>query len=133
MNRPVILCGAGKVGRRIVECLVSDNVPVVVIDRTPPADLPANVRLVVGDCRSSAILQSAGVATSRGVIVCTSDDLVNMTTVLAIRGITPSTRVVVRSFNPLVIPRLGPATSNVAALSVSMLSAPLLALIAQTG
>ncbi|MFL5329931.1 MAG: potassium channel family protein [Gemmataceae bacterium] len=133
MSGPVIVCGVGNVGRRVVECLVADNVPVVAIDHEAKAGLPGKIRFFVGDCRERSVLQDAGVENARGVIICTSDDLINLACVLAIRGLAPQIRVVVRSFNPDLIPRLGRAVGNVTALSVSALAAPLLALIAQSG
>jgi Trk K+ transport system NAD-binding subunit len=133
MNRPVVLCGFGKVGRHVLDCLRNDNVPVVVIDLKPPEGLPDNVRSVVGDCRQKPILATAGVANARGVIICTSDDLVNLAAALAVRAVSPSVRIIVRAFNPKLVPRLGQSMANVIALSVSALSAPLLAQVARTG
>jgi Trk K+ transport system NAD-binding subunit len=133
MNRPVILCGAGKVGRRVLDCLLGDALPVVVIDRVAPPDLPANVRFIAGDCRNRAVLLAAGITSARGMIACTSDDLVNMAAALAARSLSPEVRIVVRAFNPRLVPRLGPGMADVVALSVSGLVSPLLALLARTG
>jgi len=129
----VILCGVGKVGRRVLECLSGDRVRVVVVDLAPPADLPDGVRAVAGDCRQPAVLLQAGVRDVAGVIVCTSDDLINLAAALAIHHLAPDVRVVVRTFNPNLVERLGKAVANVVPLSVSGLVAPLLALIARTG
>jgi Trk K+ transport system NAD-binding subunit len=133
MNRPVVLCGFGKVGRHVLDCLRNDDMPVVVVDLKPPADISPSVRFVVGDCRQKSVLETAGVANARGVIICTSDDLVNLATALAVRSLTPSVRIIVRAFNPKLVPRLGQSMANVIALSVSALSAPLLAQVARTG
>lgn len=134
MTRPVILCGLGKVGRRVLEYLRAAHLPVVVIDPgTSPADVPEGVRLLAGDCRSPEVLTAAGLAEARGVIVCTSDDLINLSAVLTARSLNAEVRIVVRLFNQNLIPRLGKAVTNVYALSVSALTAPVLALIALTG
>jgi Trk K+ transport system NAD-binding subunit len=134
MERPVIVCGLGRVGRRVLEYLHAAQVPAVVIDRRlDPADLPPGVRGVVGDCRRPDVLAEAGIRDARGVLVCTSDDLVNLATTLTARRLSPGGRVVVRLFNQNLVPRLGKAVHNVTALSVSALSAPLLALTALTG
>jgi Trk K+ transport system NAD-binding subunit len=66
-------------------------------------------------------------------VICTSDDLTNISTALAARALDPDVRIVVRMFNQNLIPRLGRAVRNVFALSVSALSAPLLAQTALTG
>ncbi len=133
MNPPVILCGFGKVGRHVLDCLRSDDVPIVVVDFNRPTNPPPNVQFIIGDCRQKSVLESAGVTRARGVIICTSDDLVNLTTALAVRAMAADVRIVVRAFNPTLVPRLGKSMANVVALSVSALSAPLLAQVARTG
>src|SRR5262245_3506519 len=134
MDRPVILCGFGRVGRRVLEYLRAAQLPAVLIDqRFDPAQVPADARTVVGDCRSRDTLIAAGIESARGVIVCTSDDLVNLSAVLSARSINPDVRIVVRMFNQNLVPRLGRAVHNVFALSVSALGAPVLALTAITG
>jgi len=135
MDQPVILCGLGRVGRRVLEYLRTARVPVVVVDNRCLADdaLLAGVRLVRGDCRQREVLEEAGVAQARGVLILTSDDLVNISTTLTVRHLHPDVRVVVRVFNQVLIPRLGKAVANVFALSTSALTAPLLALTALTG
>ncbi len=135
MNQPVILCGLGRVGWRVLETLQAANLPVVVIDNIGTADDPrlAGVRLIRGDCRQRAVLEQAGLANSRGVLVLTSDDLINISTALMVRHMQPDVRIVVRMFNQNLLSRLGKAVQNVFALSVSALTAPLLALTALTG
>jgi Trk K+ transport system NAD-binding subunit len=134
MQRPVIVCGLGRVGRRVLEYLRAAQLPAVVIDtKLDVASLPPGVPGIVGDCRQPAVLQEAGIADAGGVLVCTSDDLVNITTVLAARRLNPNVRIVVRLFNQNLLPRLGKAVHNTFALSVSALSAPLIALTALTG
>jgi Trk K+ transport system NAD-binding subunit len=131
----VILCGLGRVGRRVLEYLQAADIPVVVVDNTCPPDDPrlGKARLVSGDCRQHDILRQAGVTQARGVLILTSEDLVNISTALMVRSLDPNVRVVVRMFNQNLIARLGKAVHNVYALSTSILTAPLLALTALTG
>ena len=135
MSRHVVLCGLGKVGWRVLDSLRSGGRPVTVIDLhasdTDPA--LAGVTLVRGDCRKADVLERAGVPTAAGVVIVTSDDLVNVTTALLARKLNPDARVVVRMFNQNLISRLGAAVRNTVALSVSALTAPLVALIAVSG
>jgi Trk K+ transport system NAD-binding subunit len=134
MHRPVILCGLGRVGRRVLDVLRAAQHPTVVIDtQLKPATLPSGVRGITGDCRQPAVLTDAGIADAQGVVVCTSDDLANVTAALAARRLNADVRIVVRLFNQNLLPRLGKAVHNTFALSVSALSAPLLALTALTG
>jgi Trk K+ transport system NAD-binding subunit len=106
-----------------------------VVDNTCAPDDPrlGGARLVQGDCRRSEVLEQAGVAGARGVLILTSDDLVNISTALMVRRLQPEIRVVMRMFNQNLLTRLGKAVHNVYALSTSTLTAPLLALTALTG
>ena len=135
MERPIVLCGLGRMGARVLEYLQAAGLPVVVVDTTCPADDPRlrGARLVSGDCRRREVLEAAGVAGARGVLLLTSDDLLNITAALVVRALNPEVRVVLRMFNENLIGRLGQAVQNVYALSTSLLTAPVLALTALTG
>ena len=135
MERPVILCGLGRVGWRVLDSLLATKQPVVVVDTNPPADDPrlAGVTVVKGDCRDLGVLERAGVKDARGVLILTSDDLVNVSAALLVRRLNADVRVVVRMFNQNLMTRLGAAVKNMVAASVSGLIAPLLALSAVTG
>src|SRR5438132_5973000 len=135
MENHIILCGLGRVGWRVLQHLQAANLPVAVIDNRCAADDARldKATLVSGDCRQQEMLEKAGVAQARGVLILTSDDLVSISTALMVRHLNPNVRVVVRMFNPNLIARLGSAVQNVFALSTSALAAPLLAVIARTG
>ena len=135
MEPPIILCGLGRLGSRILRYLHSANMPVVVIDnRCPPDDERLQgARLVAGDCRQRAVLEAAGVSDARGVLILTSDDLVNISTVLMVRAVNANVRVVLRLFNQSLLDRLGSVLNNVHALSTSLLTAPVLAMTAVAG
>jgi Trk K+ transport system NAD-binding subunit len=130
-----ILCGLGRVGGRVVEYLRAAGANVVVVDnRCEPGDVRLRgARLVRGDCRREDVLREAGVESARGVLILTSDDLVNMTAALTVRHLRRDVRVVMRLFNQNLVTRLGKALQNMYALSTSALTAPVLALIARTG
>jgi Trk K+ transport system NAD-binding subunit len=135
MKRPIVLCGFGRMGSRVLETLRAAGLPVVVVDNACRPDDPrlGDDRLVPGDCRRRDVLESAGVADCDGVLVLTNDDLLNVTTALTVRAIHPEVRVVVRMFNHNLLGRLGKTVHNVFALSTSLLTAPIVALTALTG
>ena len=135
MNRPILLCGLGRMGSHVLDYLRAAGLPVVVVDTTCRPDDPRlqGVRLVSGDCRRRDVLETAGVADCRAVLVLTNDDLLNVSTALTARSLNPDVRIVVRMFNHNLLGRLGKAVHNVFALSTSMLTAPILALTALTG
>ena len=135
MQQPVIVCGLGTVGQSVLDYLVAAGAPVVVVDnRTRPEDVNREgVRLVRGDFRRPEVLAEAGLAEARGVLILTADDLVNISTALMVRHLNPQVRVVLRLFNQNLNTRLGKVVPNFFALSVSRLTAPLVALTALTG
>jgi Trk K+ transport system NAD-binding subunit len=135
MQRPIVLCGLGRMGARVLDYLRAAALPVVVIDTVCKPDDPrlGGVRLVSGDCRRREVLEAAGVADARGVLVLTNDDLLNVSTALMVRSLNPEVRVVLRMFNQNLLSRLGQAVRHVFALSTSLLTAPILAMTALTG
>jgi Trk K+ transport system NAD-binding subunit len=135
MEQPVILCGLGRVGRRVLDYLHAAGVPVVVVDNRCRTDDPhlGTARLVRGDCQRSETLEQAGIAQARGVLILTSDDYVNISTLLMVRHLHPEVRAVVRLFNQNLIHRVTKVVTNTFALGVSALTAPLLTLTALTG
>ncbi len=135
VERPIVLCGLGRMGARVLEYLRAGGLPVVVIDTLARPDDPrlGGTKLVVGDCRRREVLEAAGVAEARGVLILTNDDFLNVSTALMVRALCPEVRVVLRMFNQNLLGRLGKAVQNVFALSTSMLTAPLLAMMAVTG
>ena len=126
MENHFILCGLGRVGWRVLEYLQATGAPITVVDNHCTANDPrlAGANLVVGDCRKPEILQQAGLEQARGVLIVTSDDLVNISTALMVRHVNPHVRIVVRMFNQNLIARLGSAVANTFALSTSALAAP---------
>lgn len=135
MEAPIVLCGLGRMGIRILHHLQAANLPVVVIDNRCPAgdERLRGARLVHGDCRQRAVLEAAQVAQARGVLILTNDDLVNISATLMVRAINPNVRVVLRLFNQHLLVRLGSVLHNVHALSTSELTAPVLAMTAVAG
>ena len=67
MEQPIVLCGLGRVGWRILEYLLAAGLPVVVVDeRCAANDLRlGQARLVKGDFRRMDVLEQAGVRQAR--------------------------------------------------------------------
>jgi Trk K+ transport system NAD-binding subunit len=130
-----VLCGLGRVGWRVFDSVVAAGLPVVVIDTNIGPDDPRlrGARAVKGDCRQPEVLEAAGIKDAGGVVIATSDDLVNVSAALVIRKLNATARIVVRMFNQTLLARFGSAVKNTVALSVSALTAPMLALTAVTG
>jgi Trk K+ transport system NAD-binding subunit len=135
MDRPIVLCGLGRMGARVLQYLQKAGLPVVVIDTVCPAGDArlGGATLIVGDCRRREVLEQAGVARAGGVLILTNDDSLNISTALMVRTLNKEVRIVVRMFNQNLLARLGKAVHNVFALSTSLLTAPILATAALTG
>lgn len=135
MERPIVLCGLGRMGTKVLEYLSAAHLKVIVVDNTCRPDDPRlrGARLIAGDCRRREVLEAAGVAEADGVLILTADDLLNISTALMVRSLNPDVRIGVRMFNQHLIGRLGQTIGNVFALSTSLLVAPILALTALTG
>ncbi len=132
MDRPVVLCGLGRVGWRVFESVRAAGLDVIVIDTQIATHDPRlhGARAIKGDARRQEVLEQAGIKDAGGVVIVTGDDLVNISAALLIRRLNPTARIVVRMFNQNLLTRFGSAVKNTVALSVSALTAPLLALTA---
>ena len=131
----VLLCGLGRVGWRTLQSLQATGATVTVVTlKCDELDTRLNgAKLILGDCREQRVLERAGLATMTGVVIVTSDDVVNVSTALLARKLNPTCRIVVRMFNQSLLARLGTVVRNTVALSVSALTAPLMALTAISG
>jgi Trk K+ transport system NAD-binding subunit len=134
-EKPVVLCGLGRVGWRVFDLLKAAGQTLAVVDVEVNPDDPrlAGCTVIRGDCRQQDVLEKAGIAQARGVLLLTSDDLVNVSAAFLVRRLNRDARIVVRMFNQNLLTRLGSAVRNTVALSVSALTAPMLALTAATG
>ncbi len=135
MSHAVLLCGLGQVGWRVLESLKHAGASITVIDLKAKADDPRlhGITFFQGDCKQQELLDKAGARTATGILIVTSDDLLNVSTAMLVRGMNPTARIVVRMFNQNLVHRLGNALRNTVALSVSALTAPLMALTAISG
>jgi voltage-gated potassium channel len=95
-----ILCGAGRVGTRVIKELSQSNVPFVIIEK----DEAVAERLIgerhltiVGDAADEETLQKAGIQRARGLIAAISTDADNVYVTLTAKGIRPDLMVVARA------------------------------------
>ena len=104
-----IVCGAGRVGRRIIRSLERQDLPYVVIENNS-AKLseidPASLHAILGDATSEENLISAGVKRARGLASCLPDDAANVYVVLTARGLNPDLHIVARAVEEQAEPTL---------------------------
>jgi len=100
----VVVVGVGRVGYRIIQGLTALKDPVVAVELKPDGELAQelrgqNVPVLVGNGRSAAVLEQAGVNKARAIILATDDDLANIDAALTAHDMNPKVRVVLRLFD----------------------------------
>lgn len=95
-----IVCGAGRVGRRVMKEFQITDVPFIVIEKDAAlAERLANegCLVIVGDASDEEILVKAGIDKARGLITAISTDADNVYVTLTAKGLRPSLTVVTRA------------------------------------
>jgi len=109
LNNHFIVCGAGRVGRRIIRNLESQKIPFVVVekDEKKVAELiEIGGFVIVGDATSEETLRRAGVNRARGLATCLADDAANVYVVLTARGMNAYLHIVARAVEEEAEPKL---------------------------
>ncbi|MEV4635927.1 NAD-binding protein [Actinoplanes sp. NPDC049548] len=125
----IVVVGLGNVGTRVLRQLVDLGLEVVAIDRRPDARgakvaEQLGVPLIVGDAALEETLRSASVATSKALVVVSTDDVTNLQAALNARSVRPDLRVVLRLFDDDFARRVQTAFNIDISRSVSRLAAP---------
>ena len=125
-----LVCGLGNLGQHCVYELAVFGVRVSAIETSVKAHWQIDgldsllENLYEGDCRQASLLEQIGIGQFRAALLVTSDDRVNIDTAMAIRLLSPTIRIVMRSgkenLNHLLAEQLG----NFVAFEPSKLSAP---------
>jgi Trk K+ transport system NAD-binding subunit len=125
----VIVLGVGHLGTRVIHALTQMGFEVVAIDtKTDTAkneDLDQqNVPLVIGDGRLASTLDKAGIRHARALIVCTSNDHMNLEVTMRARDLNPTLRIVVRVWDDQFANQISRFLNVEAVLSATDLAAP---------
>jgi voltage-gated potassium channel len=95
-----IVCGVGRVGRRVASEVSARKYPLVVIERDPGRATWAQERgfpVILGDAASEAVLRKAHIDTARALASAVTSDAQNVYIVLTARGIAPQIPIVARA------------------------------------
>src|SRR5579885_1291080 len=95
-----IICGYGRVGRRVAEEFRAAGVPFVVLDVSEAAveaARQAGVLLIEGDATKDETLRRAGLERARGLVAASDSDTDNLSVVLSARSERPSLTIVARA------------------------------------
>jgi len=111
----VIVAGMGRVGREAALELHEAGTQFVVIDPSEPAIQRAVERgylALVGDATVDDVLERAGIARARGLIVTTGSDATNVYVVLSARVLNPALHIVARAADDVGVTKLARAGAN---------------------
>ncbi|HEX8709029.1 MAG TPA: potassium channel protein [Pyrinomonadaceae bacterium] len=95
-----IICGAGRVGSRIITAMQNAGVPFVVIEMESAKVsglIERGAHVLVSDATLEETLRDAGVERARGLAACLPDDADNVYVVLTARGMNPGLHIVARA------------------------------------
>jgi voltage-gated potassium channel len=110
-----IICGAGRVGSRIVREMRREGVPFVVVESNSQlaADLGLpDTQVLIRDATLDETLIEAGVERAHGLAACLSDDAANLYVVLTARTLNPKLHIVSRAVEEAAAPKLIRAGAN---------------------
>lgn len=110
-----IVCGAGRVGMRIVQELRRQNCSFIIIERDEKLLAPfieAGDYCIIGDATLEDNLKRARVEKARGLAVCLPDDASNVYVVLTARGLNKEMHIVARAVEEQAEPKLIRAGAN---------------------
>jgi len=111
-----IICGAGRVGKRIVHSLSRQNIPFVVIEinreKIDTIKNRENLFILEGDATIETNLRDAGVTRAKGLVTCLSDDAKNVYVALTARDINKNLHIVSRAIEEQAEPKLIRAGAN---------------------
>jgi len=110
-----IVCGAGRVGRRIIRNLQKEKLPFVIIERDERkvAEFEEeNLPILLVDATLEENLIQAGVRRAKGLATCLPDDAANVYVVLTARGLNENMHIVARAVEEQAEPKLIRAGAN---------------------
>lgn len=95
---PILVVGAGRVGRATVHALMRKNLPVNVLERDTSQSfrLPEGVPLFEGDAADLTLLDKAGIRDALAVVLTTHDDAMNIFLASYCRRLNPDLRIISR-------------------------------------
>lgn len=124
----IILVGVGHVGMRVTRTLRQMGFELTAIDGSIDPDSDEELRqlgipLIEGDGRKMTTLRSAGIEHARAIVICTSDDHMNLELTMRARDLNPTIRIVTRMWDARFAEQLK-RFLNVEVMSASDLAAP---------
>ncbi|HKR00508.1 MAG TPA: NAD-binding protein [Pyrinomonadaceae bacterium] len=110
-----IICGAGRVGARVIREMQRSNVPFAVIEKDAQKVsglVEEGAPVVIGDATLEDALHDVGVERARGLAACLPNDADNVYVVLIARDLNPGLHIVARAVEEQAEPKLIKAGAN---------------------
>ena len=111
-----IVCGAGRVGKKIIGSLRRENTPFVVIERNEEKathfELGKKEFVLNADATLDENLREAGVERAKGLVTCLENDASNVYVVLTARNLNKNLHIVSRAVEEEAEPKLIQAGAN---------------------
>ncbi len=111
-----IVCGAGRVGAKIIGALRKEKTPFVVIEKNEEKashmEFGKNEFILVEDATLEENLRAAGVERAKGLVTCLAEDAANVYVVLTARNLSKNLHIVSRAVEEQAEPKLIQAGAN---------------------
>ncbi len=125
----VVIVGMGHLGFRVARALHELGENFVIIEQNPEAALISHahdwqVPVLNGDSLKHDVLKEAGVERAKTIVICTSDDTINLQIAIHARAVNPNIRTIIRLFDDEFAREVRNAFGITAAYSASALAAP---------
>jgi voltage-gated potassium channel len=114
-----IITGLGRVGRQVAEEIAPEGVPFVITERNPARAQEAKDQgwlVVEGDASDDKVLQKAGIARAKTLVVATGDDSDNVFIALGARALNPNLFIVARANSEQAMDKLKKAGADKVAM-----------------
>lgn len=111
----VIVCGYGRMGKRLVEDLRKEDLPLVVIDSDPNAVSEAvaeGILCVLGDATDETLLESVGIRQAKTLVASLPSDADSVFITLTARDLNPTLLIVARAEQQTTEKKLRQAGAN---------------------
>ncbi len=128
----IVVCGLGRIGYRVVKALLRLEEEVIGIEYNADCTFLEEIRhmgvpVLLGDARQEEMLKQARVEQASAIVVCTQDDLTNLSIALDARDLNPAIKVVMRMFDAQLADKVRNGFGIHTAFSTSALAAPVFA------
>ncbi len=100
LKNHIIICGAGRVGRRVANEVTAREIPLVVVEQDPSKAQWAQEQalpVIIGDATSEAVLRRARIEHARGLASAVTSDAQNVYIILTARGMAPELPIIARA------------------------------------